>query len=218
MKILLSIIVSSLIFSSSLLAIHFSDEVTLDQIRVVETERLRISLFLKYEDSRALNFMVQQNIYQQYLEPFLNEPIEWNDQLVRQFVGQIFDVNKKALSCFDSNLRIISPIKSMNYLIRFKDSDEIIGMIEVSGTVGLESTLGIFIAQTHSKKGYATEAVKGILKMLEEKSQMAYCTWQCWQDNLASRRVAKLCEFEWVEDCWQENGPVLSIFQKSLSH
>lgn len=81
------------------------------------------------------------------------------------------------------------------YAILEKNSDKVIGTIEVHSVHQTRGEIGFVLHPDYWNKGYVTEAAKAIIiyafEILKLK-RLAYCH---FPDNLASKRVCEKCEF-----------------------
>ncbi len=87
--------------------------------------------------------------------------------------------------------------KSLNYFILF--NDELIGTIGIRDIKDQAGILGYWIAQSFAGKGLATKACERIITIAKETLDLNLITLRCAPDNVASKRIAEKCGFEYIK-------------------
>jgi RimJ/RimL family protein N-acetyltransferase len=141
----------------------------------IETERLLIRC---YEPADALKMHVAITSSLAHLRPWIpwarQEPKdpEWMESFVRMFRGQ-FDLGQDAV-----------------YGIFDKSDKEQIGGTGLHNRIGKDAReIGYWINVKHINHGYATEAVRALIKIAFEIEQLSRLEIRCAPDNMASRRI-----------------------------
>lgn len=147
----------------------------------IETERLLIRC---YEPSDALKMHVAITSSLEHLRPWIpwarQEPKEqeWMENFVRMFRGQ-FDLGQDAV-----------------YGIFDKSEAEQIGGTGLHNRIGKDAReIGYWINVKYINRGYATEAVRALIKIGFEIEKLSRLEIRCAPDNVPSRRIPQRLGF-----------------------
>ena len=89
--------------------------------------------------------------------------------------------------------------KTYRYGIVIKDTNELIGSIDVVGYIDGNPEIGYCLSRKHWNKGYMTEAVKTLIQyLLKEGFPIIHVT--AAVDNIGSNKVIEKCGFTFVKE------------------
>jgi len=141
----------------------------------IETERLVIRCY-EPGDAHMMHAAITGSI--EHLRPWVpwarQEPkeLEWMVGFIRMFRGQ-FDLGQDAV-----------------YGIFDKTETEQIGGTGLHNRIGKDAReIGYWINVKHANKGYATEAVRALMRVAFEIEQLSRLEIRCDQENVFSRRI-----------------------------
>jgi [ribosomal protein S5]-alanine N-acetyltransferase len=136
----------------------------------LKTERLRLRK-VKLADAEA--------IFRRYAQdPEVTKYVSWR---AHKDIEETRDFLRSCLLAWDAG-------NAFHWVIERLEDKQVIGMISVRAG-GEKWELGYVLARVHWKRGYMTEAVKGIIAWAMRQNEI-YRVWAvCDVDNLASARV-----------------------------
>ena len=141
---------------------------------ILETERLIIKDF---EENMAKD--VHLNSLEEDVQRFIPDEYFPSEE-------DALDTIKYLISQYDGDELFVHPI--------FLKNGENIGYVQlVKIPLGFE--VGYHIAKRHTKKGYASEALKAFMKYMMDKLNLNEVYGICLYDNYASRKVLGKCGF-----------------------
>ena len=99
---------------------------------------------------------------------------------------------------------------TIRFAITLKDSNEVIGAIDVVNYVNGNPEIGYCLSRKHWNKGYMSEACNAFIKYLFDKGFNKIVI-EANVNNIASNKVIMKCGFKFVK---KETKPHRSIFKK----
>ena len=148
----------------------------------VETDRLLLRQFV-LEDAKELHRVCNEPYILKWM-PDWEGTVEQREEWIG-WVQKQYDLATKETAC-------------VMLAVTLKDNGEIIGMVGIGNKeeVDNEIEMAYFVSETHSNKGYISEAAKAMAQWVFDSLGLDYLMAIVEIDNFASQRVVEKCGFE----------------------
>ena len=120
-------------------------------------------------------------------DPEVTKNLTWNTH-------QSIDETKRIMDVW---LKEYEDSKTVRYGITLKDSDELIGMIDIVNRVDGNPEIGYCLCRKYWNKGFMTEACKALLDHLFATGYKTIVI-EALEDNIGSNRVIEKCGFKFT--------------------
>ncbi len=194
-------------------AILLKEEFTLKDIVTIPATRFDLVILLEEADADALCVLAEKNFENDYIKSAFTIPPEQVGFFTFN-LNHFFDWNKNVESFRITNLTS-HRVSSLKYVIKLKNSVEIIGSLDIYGP-DEETHLGVFIDREKAHQRYGTEVIQTIIQFLKEKTLAKKVIWECYLDNIGSMGIAKNCDFTHERDFELYEGHMASRFYLPL--
>jgi hypothetical protein len=204
------LIITWLFLAFSLGAVKFKDGYNRKDFLKIETARTTLEILLSKEDHQKLVALQIDNLQENYIKSLFDASAESiDDNYIKFHVGSKYARN---LNCFDEDSLYTKYFMKAYYVIKLKDTHEIIGTLEIYN----DAEFGLFITNTEAHKGYGVEVINAAMAVLIQKTTAPKVIWDCNRDNPGSVGVAQKCGFEHIKDWEVYEGRIASRFEKKL--
>lgn len=152
----------------------------------------RLTFFLARESDRfALLEIHRENFKDDYIKNAWGlHPDEVTESMCDRFIYKKIYLNE--LFCEGDQ----SKFKSLFFGIREKQTNKLIGALEVYQTDAEVCEIGVFVSAEFKNNGYATEITKSFIELAKKSTDIESIVFSVKMNNVASLRVAEKCGFE----------------------
>lgn len=188
-----------------------------DNMKIITTNRCHLEFLLNENDSQNLLLLKQFNLKNDYIKPlYIDFPNDVNKKVIEIMHNFRYKKNLEVFQTVDN----IIPFQSLYYLVKLKDSKEIIGSLEMCNSINEKNCIsfGLFIDQKYSRQGFGTETLMAGITFLKQYCNIEKLKWDCYKNNTRSINIAKKCGFRHAYNFIIERNIYVSTFYLDMLH
>jgi RimJ/RimL family protein N-acetyltransferase len=169
-------------------AVQLRDGISLNELKCIDGEGVYLEA-LSEDTAPDIAKMMRGDLEDDYLDAYF-ESGRIDTERVKADVSNKLDKNRRLNFGQDRQFR------NLSYVIRLKDSGEIVGLFEIyAGKGETEVELSVYVASGYAGQKVATRTVESALRALALKTTASEVIWRCKIKNEASNKLARRCGF-----------------------
>ena len=185
-------------------------KITVNSAIIIYSDKIYLELLLKELDKTNLLEVIKKNHSSSYINSLYSEQ---SNKINYEYSK--CEISMKYFRNQSIDLLSYNFIK-LYYVIKIKETQKIIGSIEISIN-DLNASIGLFIDESYSNKGFGSASVKCILNFLKNNSNIKTVIWECYKYNTNSLKIAKNCGFKYSHDKQDDTNRIISSFFLELN-